>query len=54
MLTGLTNLEDIQRVYRQVWLRGKEILAAGDAQALGNPAIISLLQKTKDQGRAVG
>jgi hypothetical protein len=54
MVTGLTNLEDIQRVYRQLWLQGKAILASGEGQALQNPAIISLLQKAEDPGRQAG
>jgi hypothetical protein len=54
MVTGLTDLEDIQRVYRQLWLRGKEILAAGEARALQNPAIIRMLEKAEDQNRQTG
>lgn len=54
MLTGLTDLEDIQRVYRQLWLRGREILTVGQAQTLQNPAIISLLKKAGDQDRQTG
>ena len=54
MVTGLTNLEDIQRVYRQLWLQGKAILASGEGPALQNPGIISLLQKAEDPGRQAG
>ncbi|MDC8451232.1 MAG: hypothetical protein LV473_23215, partial [Nitrospira sp.] len=54
MVTGLTDLEDIQRIYRQLWLRGKEILAAGEARALQNPAIISILEKAEDRSRQTG
>jgi hypothetical protein len=54
MVTGLTDLEDIQRVYRQLWLRGKEILAAGEARALQNPAIISMLENAEDRNRQTG
>jgi hypothetical protein len=44
MVTGLTNLEDIERVYRQLWLRGKQILSVGQAREPSNGAIISLLE----------
>ncbi len=54
MVTGLTDLEDIQRVYRQLWLRGREILAAGEARALQNPALISILDKAEDRNRQTG
>jgi hypothetical protein len=54
MVTGLTDLEDIQRVYRQLWMRGKEILAAGEARTLQNSAIISLLKKMDDRDRQTG
>jgi len=54
MVTGLTDLENIQRVYRQLWLLGKEILMAGQAQTLQNPAAISLLKKVDERDRQSG
>ena len=54
MVTGLNDLEEIQRVYRQLWLRGKEILAASEAAALKNPAIISMLEKVEERSRQTG
>jgi hypothetical protein len=53
MLTGSTNLDDIERVYRQLWLRGLEILSTGHPAGLSNPAVISLLEQTKEQRRGV-
>jgi hypothetical protein len=44
MVTGLTNLEDIERVYRQLRLRGKQILSVGQTQEPSNAAIISLFE----------
>ena len=44
MVTGLTSLEDIERVYRQLWLRGKQILSMGQTQEPSNGAIISLFE----------
>ena len=49
MFTGLTNLEDIEQVYRQCYRRGLEILPAGKHGIVGSPAIISPLDKSKDQ-----
>jgi hypothetical protein len=54
MFTGLTGLESIQKVYRQCWLRGLEILCAGGQGTVLNPAIISLLDKAKDQSQGNG
>ena len=54
MFTGLTSLAELQSVYRQLWLRGMEILSAGSEQAGQKPAIISLLQKTDGQRRTTG
>ena len=54
MLTGLTTLEEIERVYRQLWLQGMNILSANHAQALQNPAIMSLFEKEEDQARGKG
>jgi hypothetical protein len=48
MITGLTDLESIERVYRQCWMRGTEILSAGGEETGKNAAIISLLEKAAD------
>ena len=49
MFTGLTTLEDIERVYRQLWSRGLDILSADHSKALQNTAIIRLFENTEDQ-----
>ena len=49
MFTGLTNLEDIEQVYRQCYRRGLEILSAGKHGIVGSSAIISPLDEAKDQ-----
>jgi hypothetical protein len=54
MVTGLTTFEDIERVYRQLWLRGRQILSVGQLQTVENPAIISLLQEIQSPGRRLG
>jgi hypothetical protein len=54
MITGLTSLEEIQKVYRQLWLHGKEILAAGESHPAHNPAIINLLRRMQDLERGTG
>jgi len=54
MMTGLTDLAAIQKIYRQCWLRGLEILSADKASMLKNPDIISLLHKAGDESRKIG
>jgi hypothetical protein len=49
MFTGLTNLEDIEQVYRQCCQRGLEILSAGKKGIVGSPAIISLWDEARVQ-----
>lgn len=44
MITGLTSFEDIERVYRKLWLRGKQILSSEKAQGYPNGAMISLFE----------
>jgi len=46
MVTGLTNLEDIERVYRQLWLRGKQILSGSQFQGQPKHQIINLLEQS--------
>ena len=29
MVTGLTNYEDLERVHRQLWIRGRQIISVG-------------------------
>ena len=53
MITGLTDLADIQNVYRKLWLRGMDLLSADHRKALQNPAIISLFAKEKDPVRKI-
>jgi hypothetical protein len=48
MLTGSTNLDDIEPVYRQLWLRGLKILSTGHPSGSSNPVVISLLEQTKE------
>ena len=44
MITGSTNLEEIQATYRQLWLRGVQILEGRKPQAVHNSDIINLFQ----------
>lgn len=48
MITGSTDLESIERVYRQCWLRGAELLSNEECAISHNPAIISLLRSTRE------
>jgi hypothetical protein len=54
MITGLTNLEDLERVYRQLWIRGRQILSANQSGTGPNPAIISLLDESKGKMGGMG
>jgi hypothetical protein len=54
MITGSTDLESIQQVYRRCWRRGLEILSARGGGTVPNPAIISLLEQTKDETQKIG
>jgi hypothetical protein len=54
MITGKVDLEGIERVYRRCWLQGLEILSAGGSGTLKNPAIISLLEKAREDSRSTG
>ena len=54
MLTGLKSFEDIERVYRQLWLHGKQILSAGQTQGPTNGAIISLFQHVERRKHSPG
>ena len=49
MVTGLTNYEDLERVHRQLWMRGRQIISAGAGQSSLNPVIISLLKQAEAQ-----
>lgn len=47
MITGSTDLEEIQATYRQLWLRGVQILkgsAEGEPQTVHNSGVINLFQ----------
>jgi hypothetical protein len=44
MITGSTNLEDIQATYRQLWIRGVQILEARMPQAVHNSDVINVFQ----------
>ena len=48
MITGSTDLESIEKVYRQCWLRGTELLSNDECEALNIPAIISLLNRARE------
>ncbi len=54
MITGLTDLASIERVYRQCWLRGLEILSARGEGTVPNPAVISLLERVKEESHKIG
>jgi len=54
MITGSTDLESIQQVYRQCWRRGLEILAASGQATAPNSAIIRLLEEVRKQAQASG
>jgi hypothetical protein len=54
MITGLTDRESVQKVYRQCWLRGLEILSARGEATVPNPAIISLLEKAEEESHKLG
>ena len=42
MVTGSTNLEEIEATYRQLWIRGKQIMAAAEAGETGNSPLINI------------
>ena len=54
MVTGLTDLESVERVYRQCWLRGHDILSADTPSAIRKPAVISLMDQVSEQKRNTG
>ena len=54
MFTGLTNLEDIERVHRQLWLRGKQILSGSQLQGGPNQQIINLLEQSDGRKGVTG
>lgn len=47
MITGTTDLESIEQVYRQCWLRGREILSASRPGTIKTPAVCSHLHEAK-------
>jgi hypothetical protein len=54
MITGLTDLESVERVYRHCWLRGLDILSADTSSAIRKPAVIRLMEQVSDQNRNTG
>ena len=42
MVTGSTNLEEIEATYRQLWLRGKQIMAGAEPGVAGNSQLINI------------
>jgi hypothetical protein len=44
MITGSTNLEEIQATYRQLWLRGVQILEGRKPPTMHNSDVINFLQ----------
>ena len=54
MITGMTDRESIEKLYRQCLLRGLEIMSAPGNGMMTNPAIISLLEKAKEQSSKTG
>jgi len=54
MITGITDLRSLQKVYRQCWLRGLQILSASTTLTAQNPALISLLQQVGEQSHSMG
>ena len=51
MIKGSTNLEEIQATYRQLWLRGVQILEGTNPQTLHNSDIINLFQAIEQNAR---
>ena len=51
MITGSTNLEEIQATYRQLWLRGVQILEGREPQTVHNSDIINLFQSIEQNAR---
>ena len=53
MITGSTNLEEIETTYRQLWIRGKQIMAGAEPGEVGNSGLINVfhaLEQSASQG----
>lgn len=53
MITGSTNLEEIEATYRQLWIRGKQIMAGAEPSEGGNSPLVNIfhaLEQSADRG----
>ena len=51
MITGVIDFEDLQTIYRRLWVQGAKILSTGHEQGIAKPTIISMLDEVKNQIR---
>jgi hypothetical protein len=53
MLTGTTDLEQIEKTYRQLWLRGMQIICEKSGPELRNPHVIHMFESLKEGASGV-
>lgn len=53
MVTGSTHLEEIEATYRQLWIRGKQIMEGAEPREAGNSPLINIfhaLEQSAERG----
>jgi hypothetical protein len=49
MLTGMIEIEDIKKTYRELWLRGKQMLPGASSPVMRNNPEFNALPKRSDR-----